>query len=396
MMLAWALGPFDEVPQENGTVELVTERLGFLDPDGHTKVAMRWAQSVRFHLTIDEPETQSARTEESQPFRIEQIRIGELRSRAEGDVYSATQFLVYSQCPTKYYLKYRLGIPEDLTSAYDPDFDPNARDSEDGTVFARLFRKAALRIDEVLAESAPTDQAEAEELPRAGDEFIEALYGHDVDSIAVMFSEDAEQTAVDERDAAERIADDVIALEPLPTDQAERMRHRLSGTLRALAASDEARAALAPEGSRAYVEHELRIRFERDYLLGVMDRMLVSSEGTISILQYKTRRLAAADLSTAAQDYLPQLRLYSYLVSLLDPNQRTFRAVILFTEHPGRPQEFTFTRFDMRRVEEELGAAFDDIRAISYTGRSRLPLRTPHCPVCPFWIERRCLLATPQ
>ena len=78
----------------------------------------------------------------------------ELPARAEGEVYSATQFLYYSQCPTKYYLLYRLGIPQDLGLAY--DIDPNARDNEEGTIFARLFRGSPERRSVAQRSPMPT------------------------------------------------------------------------------------------------------------------------------------------------------------------------------------------------------------------------------------------------
>jgi hypothetical protein len=46
----------------------------------------------------------------------------------------------------------------------------------------------------------------------------------------------------------------------------------------------------------------------------------------------------------------------------------------------------------MGRIEEELRAAINDIRHITYTGRRELPLRTSHCPLCPYFIEERCML----
>jgi hypothetical protein len=44
------------------------------------------------------------------------------------------------------------------------------------------------------------------------------------------------------------------------------------------------------------------------------------------------------------------------------------------------------------RIEEELKSAIGDIRALSYTGRRELPVRRPHCPICPYFIEGRCLM----
>lgn len=394
-MLSWATDPLGGLPADNGTVAM-TSPLYFLNEDGRRKSSEMWQQMVKVWYQLPEQPRYEAEARPAQVFRNDLVNIGELPARARGDIYSATQFLVYSQCPTKYYLKFRLGIPEDLTAAYDPEFDPNTRDSEDGTTFARLFRRAALRVDEMLAELNEATGDEGNQAHGVGDEFLEAIYGQHLDSIAAIAegeeAVDEPETATDTRDAVDRVADDVLLTEPLPTDQAERMRQRLIATFRGILNSPQARQAIAPEGSQSYVEHELRIPFEQDFVLGVMDRLIVESDGTITVLHYKTRRLEADALKKSADEYLPQLRLYAYLVSLLRPEQRTFRSVLLFTQHPDAPQEFTFSRFDMHRTEAELRTAFSDIRDLSYTSRGRLPLRAPHCPNCPYWIEEACLL----
>lgn len=394
-MLSWATAPLGELPADNGTVEIASP-LWFLNEDGRRKSAEQWRQQVKVWYQLPEQPRYEAEARPAQIFRNDLVNIGELPARARGDIYSASQFLVYSQCPTKYYLKFRLGIPEDLTAAYDPEFDPNTRDSEDGTTFARLFRRAALRVDEMLAELNEATSDEESQTHGVGDEFLEAIYGQHLDSIAAIAEGEetaAEpETATDTRDAVERVADDVLLTEPLPTDQAERMRQRLVATFRRILNSPQARQAIAPEGSQSYLEHELRIPFEQDFVLGVMDRLIVESDGAITVLHYKTRHLPADALKKSADEYLPQLRLYAYLVSLLRPEQRTFRCVVLFTQHPDAPQEFTFSRFEMHRAEDELRTAFRDIHDLSYTSRGRLPLRTPHCPNCPYWIEESCLL----
>ena len=46
------------------------------------------------------------------------LQIGEIPARARGEIYSATQFLLYTQCRTRYYLRYRLGIPETISEVF--------------------------------------------------------------------------------------------------------------------------------------------------------------------------------------------------------------------------------------------------------------------------------------
>ncbi len=357
-MLAWALAPFAEIPQQNTTLLLPTESLRFLDPSGASQHAQPWEQTIDVHLSIDDLPQYNPFASAPVPFRAGAVQIGELPARAEGEIYSATQFLVHNQCPTKYYLKYRLGIPEEIGQAY--DINPESRDSEDGTLFARIFRTTAMQVDRA----------------------IDPGTGHPV-------------ATADENGSTplERIIDATLQLEPLLPTARETMRSRLLHTFAGIFASERARTLLFPPDSHPHVDYELRMPFGTEFLLGVIDRVLEMADGTRLIVQYKTRRLRRTELARAAEDYLPQLRFYAYLISELNPAQKSIQAAVVFTEFPDDPQIFTFSRFESMRIKEELRAAIEDIRAISYSGRRELPLRTPHCPHCPYWIEERCLLA---
>lgn len=347
-MLDWGLAPLPFLPEGNDDVELRTASLGFLEPDGATISRREWVQDVAIRRDI-----YVGREHVAEPpphrFRIDLLQIGEIPARARGEIYSATQFLTYSQCPTKYYLRYRLGIPEELSIAWLED--PEATDSEDGTMFARLFREAARAI------------------------------GDDAD--------------ITEEEIAALI-DDILVLEAMDEAMLSALRARLAESFLRVLSSHPARARLFPEGATTETAKELRIPFEygggREYILGVMDRLTAHPDGTLSFLQFKTLRLDDADPAEIAAGYLPQLRLYAWLVSALNPDQRSVRGTILFTEAPDAPQDFTFTRLDLVRIEEEIRTNIEDIRALSYTGRGRLPLLTPHCPICPYWIEKECLL----
>jgi ATP-dependent helicase/nuclease subunit A len=357
-MLNWALAPFEEVPEENGSLVLRSGALGFLEADGQTERTEVWEQAVRFHTTIDDLPKYAPYDTPPVPFRAGAVRIGELPARAEGEIYSATQFMIYSQCPTKYYLKYRLGIPEEMGEAY--DLIPDARDSEDATAFARTFRHAALALDRVVDGATGRLIADRDALGRTP---LEATVDH------------------------------AVQLEPLIAVDHDALRARVVQTFATILASAPARAVLMPEGARAFVDYQLTMPFGTEYLMGVIDRVLEHPDGTFSLVQFKTRRIERAALRRAAESYLPQLRVYAYLISALNPAQKSMAGTILFTEFPDEPQSFTFSRFEALRIEEELRGGIADIRALTYTGRRELPLRTPHCPDCPYWIEGACLLA---
>lgn len=353
-MLAWGLAPLVELPEENAELPLPPAELGFLESDGIGLRTERWEQSLRVHRTIaPPPAVETAGT--GRGFANVDVRIGELPAHASGEIYSATQFMVYSQCPTKYYLKYRLGIPEELSAAYATD----GHDSDDGTTFARTFRHVMREIDRALD-------------PETG-----------------MLLRDATTGAAPGLDPLVRNA---LAMEPIAPGDHEHFAARLAATVERLFTAAPARALIAPPGARARTAYELLAPLGSETVMGQMDRVVEAADGTLSAVQFKTRRVEAGAITAAADDYRPQLRIYAWLLARLREQQRSVTCTVIFTEHPDHPQSFTFPRFEAMRIEETIGSAIDDIRAITYSGRRDLPMRTPHCPACAYWLEGRCLL----
>lgn len=350
-MLAWGLAPLGDLPEENVTVPLAVPRLGFLEEDGATITYQDRRQDIEILRDIPDNERYMPEGAPSVEFRSDMLQIGDLPARARGEIYSATQFLTYSQCPSKYYMRYRLGLPETLGSAW--ELNPSEKDSEDGTAFARLFREAAKKIGEM----AGRDQQE--------------------EKIAAIIA-------------------DILALEPLDQDTLESLRRRLQGTFSGLLTTPEAQEQLFPTEAATETAKELRIPVgngnERTYILGVMDRLTRMQDGSLSFLQYKTPHLRDRNPEDVALSYLPQIRLYAWLVSTLNKHQRSIVGTVLFTEAPDRPQVFPFNRFDLVRIEDEIQESIRDIHFLSYSDYRRLPSESPHCPICPYWIEQSCLL----
>ncbi|HVZ38809.1 MAG TPA: UvrD-helicase domain-containing protein [Candidatus Kapabacteria bacterium] len=364
-MLAWAIAPLPMLPDGNGDVRLVSSALSFLEADGEGMRTEEWEQSVRVLRTVPQPPPEEEVERAEMPFRAEAVRIGEIPARAEGEIYSATQLMIYSQCPTKYYLKYRLGIPEEIADAYRVDMAHHAEgrdgiaDTDDGALFARAFRSAAMNLDRAMD---PETGLPLREDPGA------------------------------ESGALARVVADALALEPMMPAEREAMRVRLIGTLERLLASPEARSVItAPDGATA-ANYELTMPVGREYLMGVMDRVIRSSNGALSAVQYKTRRLKRDEVPAAAEAYLPQLRVYAYLLAALEPKRTAVTCTILFTEHPDIPQTFTFSSFEQMRIGEEIASGIEDIRALTYSGRRDLPLATPHCPACAYFVQGECVM----
>ncbi len=335
-----------ELDEEGITAAPVPRILRFLDEDGKSEREEEWPLQIEVGREVVEANLEEE-TKEVVPFRQARVRIGEIPTVGSGEVISATQYLVYTLCPTRYYLQYRLGLPDDLIDIYGTADDADERESEEGSVFARVFRKLAGSIDTIAATP---------------------------DSLR------------------DRIGD-LMRLEPLMDDMRDRIEERLIATIERLLNSAEARQVLFPGGSTPRVDHELRSVIEGEFLLAVIDRVLFDDDGGVQFVQYRTRRIAREDLRAAAEASLPQLRLYAYLLSAFDTRRTGVAGTILFTQHPDEPQRFMFTTADSMMIEQDIGRAARDIRRLTYGGRRDLPDQSSHCPACPFHVRGSCMMS---
>ncbi len=342
-MLAWGLDPVRQ--DVDGGDRLEVQHLDFLAEDGRSTNGVAWSQPVKILRDIPPVDRPASETETFELNR-NHMQIGEIPARARGEIYSATQFLLYTQCPTRYYLRYRLGIPEQIGEAWDPEEEN--RESEDGTTVARIFRTALRSIDEISSEEIPY------------------------------------------------LVDRLLTLEALDDTGRERARARALRLLENITATDRLDQIFRIGTEKRRVALELRIPLPydraREYIVGVIDRVIPTESG-ISFFQFKTLQLRGRSAEEIAESYRPQMRLYAWLLSKLYPDDRSFIGTVIFADKPSVYHQFPFSRFDLLRAEEEFRSIVEDIRSITYTARRDLPLSTPHCPICPYFVEERCLLA---
>ena len=344
-MLAWGLEPVRR--GVDGGDRLPVQKLQFLEADGESTTSKEWSQQIAVRRELPLPVQREAEIAVAEKLESSLVQIGEVPARARGEIYSATQFLVYTQCPTRYYLRYRLGIPETIQSAY--SIDEEEADSEDGSTIARMFRLSVSNIDALQNE--------------------EELAG---------------------------MLDEVLLLEAIEEGARMKVRERVLELLTPLITRDDLGALIGLRQEEISTSLELRAPVPYDgaaeYLLGVLDRVFPGKDG-VRYVQFKTLRLRERDAEAIAESYRPQMRLYAWLLSELYPDQRAFTGMILFADQPDSSYEFTFSRFDLLRAAEEFRAIIEDIRSISYSARRDLPLATDHCQICPYFVESNCLLA---
>jgi CRISPR/Cas system-associated exonuclease Cas4 (RecB family) len=254
--------------------------------------------------------------------------------------YSPTQLLVYRQCPTKYHLRFNLGIPEDMRLSFEFPPPDNAEYLK-GSLVGHLVHKVLQSISEISVRGSVSEAFFSETLHRALDEL-----------------------ALD-------------ASEYLP-----KYKERILSHVKSFVSSAFAISVLSSK--KYYTEFPLRIELnEKQLLSGIIDRLYQDERGDWHILDYKTDR--NIDDSDKIEKYKFQLRFYAYLVSRLFEIKETLYAHLFFTNFSAI-ESFEFTEHDLKAVAEEMNYYVANIlRDKNATSLTLIERNRDHCPECAYY-----------
>jgi len=346
-MLSWAMAPLcDPADLSAGgeSCDLGPTKLRFLEVDGVTEREEEWTQQIDVGRAVESFELEE-RLPPRTRFRDDRVATDAIVPVGVGEIYSATQFQVHALCPTRFYLSYRLGLPEDLVDVYSDNEAIVVRDSEEGTIFARVFRRVARRLETILSD--PT--------------------------------------------ALSSIVDRALSLEPIVDTVRQGIRDRMCEDIRRLASSSIAGRLLSAERGHLYTNHVLRRTLGTEFLVAAIDRVHVGDDGSVRFVQFRTRRIALEQVTAAAATARAQMEFYAYMLAPLSREDADVTGSILFTDHPDHPQTLVFTRADIDDIARRIAQALGDMSTLTYGSRRDLPTSTPHCPDCPFSIGGRCI-----
>ncbi len=262
-----------------------------------------------------------------------------LRGQARGEFFSATQVRTFLECPSKYYLKYVLGLPEVSAppAAFDEEEDPD--DVIVGETEGSLTHA-------VLQEIGSADIGPDEVAARVG----------------ILVAGEPRLHARERAALGEKIADNV-------------MRFVSSAAGRGVLSAVETK-----------TEFSVTARFGDDYVTGILDRLYKMPDGLWRIIDYKTDRVDARQMAGRAELYRPQLAFYAVLVRRLF-QQENVRATLLFLKHAERPVEFDFSSGEIDRFEGVITGVIARIRSRDFARSGAL------CDGCTYQHEGKCLLA---
>lgn len=284
------------------------------------------------------------RTISRQPQKHESIRPPEkiftelLHSRSHGEFVSATQIKTFLECPTKYYLKYRLGIPDKGTVPYDFDEDDESNDFILGEVEG-LLTHALLQ-----------------------DIFDSAITEEEIRTRATRLVRTKSLQIVSRKDSL---------IEAITHNALSFINSTFGGTVLA-----------AIEGK---TEFSLSAAHADDFLTGTIDRMYKDAQGWWRIVDYKTDKVKRDEMRTRAEIYKPQLLTYAVLVKRLF-GQRSVNATLIFLRYPSEPIHFDFTSAELKSFEGTIDEILDRIRTNRFDHCDEM------CESCSFQNEKSCLI----
>lgn len=310
--------------------------------------------------------------------------LGSIPANIDGEIYSATVLQTYRLCPTKYFLRYRLGMPAPGTS----DWRPDNGDRKPGTG-SRRQETGDKGVDSGLR--SPDSSLRLDEYD---DTILATVKGQLVHSVLEHMIKTGESGEGAVEAAAKRAVSAGVA-----GNLSEEARSTLERVV-----TENARNALktlakiAGEGKR-YTEQTITRKFKSDYLTGTLD-LLIEDEKGYHIYDYKTNRLDRSQEEIYA-GYEIQMKLYASLCGNLKPGQSEIDVTILFTREPGSYLRRDYSKTHLEEFEKELTDMLNGIKGMEgeegiFPSADALPVVSPHCGECEYFVgegrAKGCLL----
>lgn len=338
VMRALAIDPSGVTEGERKIDELRLKRLIFEDgryrpAEEKYHLSLKICIDVPIHSTID-----ASGDRQEGDLTLGEINVQPVQAQLSRGFYSATQLRIYFECPTKYYLRYQLGMPETGSLPYEfgEDDDPNDR-----------------------------------------------LIGELEGSLAHEIFQTLDSEATNELEIRERVSSRLNANPQLDKSQRLSLERQLLSHVWGFVSSDFGRRVL--EATQFHVEYTINMAFGEDYLTGTLDRLYHDPKDGWCIIDYKTDRFRPDQVNSRLDRYRPQLGIYALLVSKLF-NQPIVRAEIVFTSHPGENLRIDFDATALRGLELSVEDALMKIR------RGEFDRTETHCQTCSYKLNGKCIL----
>lgn len=261
------------------------------------------------------------------------LLIDSLETPVGSEIFSASKFRTYTDCPSKYYLRYVVGLPASTIRLFRDAIDDEGDTEIPGDLRGRAFHAVMQQID-----SLGTDR---KTITSALKSFIES------DSYSILSE---------------------------PSIELEGLTDAVLGVLHSSFWREVMR------GTDARTEFTIVAPLGNNSLTGTLDRVYRDSDAIWHVLDYKTDALSSEAISSKREYYEPQIKFYALLVKKYFSAQRV-RATLLFTSAVNTPVEFTYNSDDLDKLENELASVIENIRAGKFDTAGLA------CNDCPFLPE---------
>ena len=259
-----------------------------------------------------------------------------LKGNIQGEFFSSTQMRTFLECPTKYLLRYVLGVPEQsfISFPFNEHEDPNDRIT--GEVEGSLTHS--------VLQDFHKDQNE--EVIR---QKIREITG------TVLLEGNTRLDSV-----VESITSNVLNFQKSSFGQS-------------VLSSKEAK-----------TEYTISSVFGTDYLTGTIDMLYKDEKELWSILDYKTDSITKKDIMLRAGEYKYQMLFYALLV-YKQFMQKNVRISIVFLRYADQPVHFDFSEADILDFEMKIR---DSIRKIK---NGEFDRNEEQCAKCTYQFDGKCL-----
>jgi ATP-dependent helicase/nuclease subunit A len=300
---------------------------------------------IKVYTSPDEITPTDNQTETTQDAeQIDSLLIEPLNASVRNDFFSATQIQTYLNCPTKHFLKYKVGLPEKSKRQSYFHEEEDANDVLKGETLGII-------IHSILQKFPTYSESEIKD-----------------NLVNILKSE-----RLDVPEKANRYIDDIL------------------DKLKAFYASPAVKEIFSH--TECKTEHTINSAFGEDFLTGTIDRLYKNPDGNWCIVDYKTDNIVAespvngVNTDLRAESYKGQIIFYALLVSRLY-KQKGVRACILFTALPDFPYWFNFTQTDINDFENKLSDILKEIKS------GKLEKNTAMCSNCTYSVDDKCVLSS--
>lgn len=263
-----------------------------------------------------------------------EIAISALTDLPKGEFFTATQLNAFSLCPTKYLIKYQIGLDENFSSS-DPTLNLTGNSNLAGPRFGNLVHQ-----------------------------IMEKITSHQITEVEIIKLIDSSLIEYREFSAAE-------------------VRSELISVLNKIVNSEIFKTIFSKPNF--LVEQEINSKFGDQFLCGIIDRIVIE-ENKITIVDFKTDTFILQEYEKKVSDYLIQMGFYSVLVKNYFRSIKEIELVLFFIRYPEKPFIKSFSFDEILQYENLFKTNLNKII------NGQFEKNITHCSECEFYYGRSCLL----